>query len=65
MLEKPTLEGVILVRRSDRGLVRLAESLGLRPVVLKGGGTEAGMAIRLGYRAMAVLGADKDGYLPF
>lgn len=65
-------EGMLGSYRSNTELVRLAErvgrddpSLGLRPVKLRAGYTEAGMSMKRGHRAMALVGMAEDGTLPY
>lgn len=52
----------------ERILERLAKSrpeLGLRPVSLRGGYSEASVAIKRGYRSVALVGLDDRGYMPY
>lgn len=65
-------EGMLGAYRSNSELVRQAEhiakqspELSLRPVKVRAGYTEAGMAIKKGYRAIAVLGMDENGLMPY
>ncbi len=64
-------EGMLGSYRSNKELVRMAEraeranpGLGLRPVKLRAGYTEAGLASKRGYRALALVGTDSGGFLP-
>lgn len=65
-------EGILGSYRSNGDLLRLLERLernrphlGLRRVALRGGYTEAGTAIRRGYRSVALVGLDERGDLPY
>ncbi len=52
----------------ERILERLAKSrpeLGLRPASLRGGYTEASVAIKRGYRSVALVGLDERGDMPY
>ena len=67
-----TREGMLRLHRSNSELLRLAQqvaranpSLGLRPAVIRGGCTEAGLAARRGYRSMALVGLDAGNLLPY
>lgn len=65
-------EGILGSYRSNGDLLRLLERLernrphlGLRRVGLRGGYTEAGVAIKRGYRSVALVGLDERGDLPY
>ncbi|MGQ9552760.1 MAG: M28 family metallopeptidase [Anaerolineae bacterium] len=74
-VEKPaysTREGMLRSYRSNSELLRLAAAvardnptLGLRPVSLRAGYTEAGMSVKRGYRALALVGTDRRGAVPY
>jgi len=73
--ENPTYslsEGMLRTYRSNSEWLRLAgavareqPALGLRPVKLRGGYTEAGLAVKRGYRSLCLLGLDRSGSLPY
>lgn len=74
-VEKPaysTHEGMLRRYRSNQELLRLAErlaksdpSLGLRPVPLRGGYTETGVAGKRGMRSICLAGLDEQGLMPY
>ncbi|NLT42597.1 MAG: Zn-dependent exopeptidase M28 [Anaerolineae bacterium] len=65
-------EGTVSRYRSSAELVRILERmqaasphLGLRPASIRGGYTEAGVAIKRGYRSVALVGLDERGDMPY
>ena len=74
-VEKPgysVREGMLGVYRSNTELIRIAErlakadqSLGLKPLRLRGGYTETGLASRRGMRSMGITGLDSQGLMPY
>ena len=74
-VEKPAYsvrEGMLRSYRSSSELLRLATAvardnpaLGLRPVSVRAGYTEAGVSAKRGYRALALVGTDARGFVPY
>jgi len=67
-----TREGMLRRYTSNAELLRIMRQisderpdLGLRPVKIKGGYTEAVLAAKRGYRTMALIGLDSQGLLPY
>jgi hypothetical protein len=67
-----TQEGIVVPFRADPALVALAEDLarehpewGAYPVQIKGGNTEMADALRAGIPAIAILGQEPDGTVPY
>ncbi|MGI6208128.1 MAG: M28 family metallopeptidase [Anaerolineae bacterium] len=65
-------EGTLTTYRSNGDLLRILDrlqkarpDLGLRRVSIRGGYTEAGVAIKRGYRSVALVGLDERGDLPY